>query len=47
MVAGIDGTFSVDVHPLVRLNVTVIVEDNDKREKGSAGGGDALVMSTF
>ena len=39
LVAGIDGTFSADVRPLVRMNVTVIVEDNGRIEKGSAGGG--------
>lgn len=39
LVAGIDGTFSADVRPLVRLNVSVIVEQNGKRERGSSGGG--------
>ncbi len=39
LVAGVDGTFSADVRPLVRLNVSVIVEQEGRREKGSAGGG--------
>jgi len=39
LIAGIDGTFSADVRPLVRLNVSVIVEQNGKRERGSSGGG--------
>lgn len=39
LIAGIDGTFAADVRPLVRLNVSVIVEQNDKRERGSSGGG--------
>jgi TldD protein len=39
LIAAIDGTFSADVRPLVRLNVSVIVEENGKREKGTAGGG--------
>jgi TldD protein len=39
LVAGIDGTWSGDVRPLVRLNVSVIVEHNGRREKGSGGGG--------
>ncbi len=39
LVAGIDGTFSADIRPLVRLNVSVIVEQNGRREKGGAGGG--------
>ena len=39
LVAGSDGTLAADVRPLVRLNVNVIVEDNGRIEKGSAGGG--------
>jgi TldD protein len=31
--------FSADIRPLVRLNVTVIVEHQGKREQGSSGGG--------
>ncbi len=34
-----DGTFAADVRPLVRLNVRVIVEQEGRREQGSAGGG--------
>lgn len=39
LIAASDGTLSADVRPLVRLNVTVIVEDNGKREQGFSGGG--------
>jgi TldD protein len=39
LVAAADGTFSADVRPLVRMNVSVIVEDNGRREQGFAGGG--------
>jgi TldD protein len=39
LIAGIDGTFTADIRPLVRLNVSVIVEENGKRERGTAGGG--------
>ncbi len=39
LIAAIDGTFAADVRPLVRLNVSVIVEQNGKRERGSSGGG--------
>ena len=39
LVAAIDGTYCADVRPLVRLNVSVIVEHNGRREKGGAGGG--------
>ncbi len=34
-----DGTFCADVRPLVRLNVSVIVEQNGRREQAGAGGG--------
>ncbi len=39
LVAAADGTFSADVRPLVRLNVSVIAEDGDRREQGASGGG--------
>lgn len=39
LVAATDGTLAADVRPLVRLSVSVLVEDNGKRERGSSGGG--------
>jgi TldD protein len=39
LVAATDGTLNADVRPLVRLNVSVIVEENGRREQGFAGGG--------
>ena len=39
MVARADGTLAADVRPLVRLSVTVIAEQNGRREVGSGGGG--------
>jgi len=39
LVAVSDGTLAADVRPLVRCNVTAIVEQNERREQGSAGGG--------
>ena len=39
MVARSDGLMNADIRPLVRLSLQVIVEDNGKREQGSAGGG--------
>ncbi len=39
LVAATDGTLAADVRPLVRLSVSVLVEENDKREWGSCGGG--------
>lgn len=47
LVAASDGTFSADIRPLIRLNVSVIVEQNGKRERGSAGGGRRLDYRYF
>jgi TldD protein len=40
-----DGTLLSDSRPLVRLNVSIIVEQNGKRETGSAGGGGRFDLS--
>jgi TldD protein len=39
LVADQDGQLSGDVRPLIRMNVTVIIEDTGRREQGSMGGG--------
>jgi TldD protein len=39
LVAGSDGTLAADVRPLVRFNVSVILEHDGRREQGYAGGG--------
>jgi TldD protein len=39
LIAAADGTLAADVRPLVRLNVSVIVEENGRREQGYSGGG--------
>jgi len=39
LVAASDGTLASDIRPLVRMNCTVLVERNGRRERGSAGGG--------
>lgn len=39
LVAASDGTLAADVRPLVRLNVSVIVEHNGRRETAGHGGG--------
>lgn len=39
LVARSDGLTAADVRPLVRLSVSVIVEQDGRREQGSAGGG--------
>ena len=42
-----DGRMSADVRPLVRLNVTVIVEQDGRREQGSHGGGGRFDYAHF
>lgn len=42
-----DGRQIPDVRPLVRLNVSVIVEENGKRERGSMGGGGRFACDHF
>ena len=39
LVARSDGVLAADVRPLVRISVTVIAEQNGRREVGSSGGG--------
>ncbi len=47
LIVASDGTFSADVRPLVRLNVSVIAEENGRREQGSQGGGGRFNYSRF
>ena len=42
-----EGVLGVDVRPLVRLNVSVIMESNGRRERGFAGGGGRADFSLF
>ncbi len=47
LVASSDGTLAADVRPLVRMNVSVIAEQGERREQGTAGGGGRLDYSYF
>ncbi len=47
LVCSNDGILAADVRPLVRLNVSVIVEDQDKREQGYSGGGGRFSYEYF
>lgn len=40
-----EGTLATDIRPMARLNVAVIVENNDRRESGSAGGGGRIALT--
>ena len=47
LVANQDGSLLADVRPLVRLNISVILEENGRREQGSMGGGARSDYSYF
>jgi TldD protein len=47
LVANQDGSLAADIRPLVRMNVTVIVEEKGHREQGSMGGGGRSDYSYF
>jgi TldD protein len=47
LVARADGTLAADVRPLVRLSITVIAEENGRREVGSSGGGGRFGLAYF
>ncbi|WDD98170.1 metalloprotease TldD [Thalassomonas actiniarum] len=47
LVAATDGTYGTDIRPLVRLNCSVLVEENGKRERASSGGGARTDYSYF
>ena len=47
LVAASDGTLAADVRPLVRFNVSVILEKDGRREQGYSGGGARSDLSYF
>ena len=47
LVANQDGSLVADIRPLTRMSVSVILEDNGKREQGSMGGGARTDYSFF
>jgi TldD protein len=47
LVMASDGTLAADVRPLVRLNVSVIIEHQGRREQGYAGGGGRFAYTEF
>ncbi|MDO5070479.1 MAG: metalloprotease TldD [Neisseria zoodegmatis] len=46
-IARLDGKHAADIRPMVRLNVTVIAKQGDRREQGSAGGGGRYHLDYF
>lgn len=47
LVASSDGSMAADVRPLVRLNVSIIAEENGRIEQGGAGGGGRVSYAYF
>lgn len=47
LIAATDGTLSTDMRPLIRLNCSVIVERDGRRERGSAGAGGRFTYDFF
>ena len=47
LVMATDGTLAADVRPLVRLSISVLVEENGKRERGSCGSGGRFGLDWF
>lgn len=47
LTAASDGTLAADARPLVRMDVTVIVEQQGRREQGHVGGGGRGPYSSF
>ena len=45
LVLSSDGVMAGDIRPLIRLDVSVIVEDKGRRERGSSGGGGRRALS--
>jgi len=47
LVVASDGVMAGDVRPLIRLDVSVIVEEKGRRERGSSGGGGRRALGWF
>ena len=47
LVAASDGTLAADVRPLIRLNLSVILEQDGQREQGYGGGGARADLDYF
>lgn len=47
LVAASDGTFATDIRPLIRLNCSVLLEKDGKRERGGSGAGGRTTYDFF
>lgn len=47
LIAATDGTFCTDIRPLIRLNCSLLIEQDGRRERGSAGMGGRYSYAYF
>jgi TldD protein len=47
LIAASDGTFATDIRPLIRLNCSVLLEKDGKRERGASGAGGRTTYDFF
>lgn len=47
LIAATDGTLAADIRPLIRLSISVLAEQDGRRERGSAGVGGRLALTWF
>ncbi|MFU2089981.1 metalloprotease TldD [Avibacterium avium] len=47
LIVATDGTLAADIRPLVRLSISVLVEEDGKRERGGAGCGGRFGLDWF
>ncbi|MFC3123022.1 metalloprotease TldD [Agaribacter flavus] len=47
LIAASDGTFATDIRPLIRLNCSVLLEKDGRRERGAAGAGGRRMYDYF
>ena len=47
LIIATDGTLASDIRPLIRLNVSVLLEENGRRERGGSGAGGRYAYAFF
>lgn len=47
LIAATDGTLAADIRPLIRLSISVLAEQDGRRERGSAGVGSRRALTWF
>lgn len=47
LIAATDGTYCTDIRPLIRLNCSLLMEKDGRRERGSAGAGGRFAYQYF